>query len=77
MPILRMKGVTQSYDMYDSQLYKKAKTVMKEIMMWLLYLIIFQLLSNDKLQVSFIMILIHLSLHQINIIIPELWCPII
>jgi len=33
MPILRMKGVTQSYDMYDSQLYKKAKTVMKEIMM--------------------------------------------
>ena len=77
MPILRMKGVTQSYDMYDSQLYKKAKTVMKEIMMWLLYLITFQVLSNDKLQVSFIMILIHLSLHQINIIITELWCPII
>ena len=44
-----MKGVTQSYDMYDSQLYKKAKTVMKEIMMWLLYLITFQVLSNDKL----------------------------
>lgn len=31
MAIMRMKGVTQSYDMYDSQLYKKAKTVMKEM----------------------------------------------
>ena len=31
MAIMRMKGVTQSYDMYDSQLYKKAKRVMKEM----------------------------------------------
>lgn len=31
MAILRMKGVTQSYDMYDSQLYRRAKRVQKEI----------------------------------------------
>lgn len=31
MAILRMKGVTQSYDMYDSQLYRKAKKVYKEL----------------------------------------------
>lgn len=31
MAILRMKGVTQSYDMYDSQLYRKAKQVYKEL----------------------------------------------
>ena len=34
MAIQRMKGVTQSYDMYDSQLYKKGRAVMKEMLMW-------------------------------------------
>jgi len=30
MAIMRMKGVTQSYDMYDSQLLKKSRVVMKD-----------------------------------------------
>ena len=34
LAIQRLKGVTQSFDMYDSQFYRKAKSVLKEINKW-------------------------------------------